>query len=82
MALNEAAECDATCFPFYKYWNQMASYYRLGRMDEARAAAAAMRKERPGFTVTKARNEEEFYKDPANTERELAELRKMGFPEN
>ena len=82
MALNEAAQCDANCFPFYKYWNQMVSYYRLGRMDEARAAAAAMRKERPGFTVTKARNEEEFYKDPANTERELAELRKMGFPEN
>jgi TolB-like protein/class 3 adenylate cyclase len=80
-ALDEIARCDADCWPFGKHWTMMVSYYRLGRMDEARAAADSMRKERPDFTIAMARDEE-YYKDPAKTERELEELRKMGFPEN
>ncbi|MET1026768.1 MAG: tetratricopeptide repeat protein [Dongiaceae bacterium] len=80
LAIDEAAKCDDCAF--YKYWNQMTSYYRLGRMDEARQAAAEMRKLNANFTVTVARNDEEFFKDPASTARELDELRKMGFPEN
>jgi hypothetical protein len=44
-------------------------YLLLGRLDEARAAAA-MRKLRPDFTIVKARAEE-YYENPTDTEREL-----------
>jgi class 3 adenylate cyclase/TolB-like protein len=79
-AIQEMQSCGDDCSPFYKNWNLMISYVRLGRLDEARAAAEEMRKARPDFTITQARAEE-YYRNPADTERELAELRQMGFPE-
>jgi TolB-like protein/tetratricopeptide (TPR) repeat protein len=80
-AIQELQSCGDNCWPFGKNWNLMISNFRLGRMKEARAAAEEMRKLRPDFTVAQARDEE-YYKNAADTERELNELRQMGFPED
>jgi TolB-like protein len=78
-AIKELQACD-DCSVFGRNWHLMISCLRLGRMDDARSAAAAIRKERPDFSIAKARADL-YFANEAETERELDELRQMGFPE-
>jgi TolB-like protein/class 3 adenylate cyclase len=71
--------CDG-CSEFRKNWYLMVGYLRLGRLDEARNAVAALRKARPDFSIAAARGDL-YYANAADTERAINELRKMGIPE-
>jgi adenylate cyclase len=57
-----------------------ASYAHLGLIERARACAAEILRERPGFALKQVGMTEHF-KDPADLERLLDGLRKAGLPE-
>jgi adenylate cyclase len=63
-------------------WYMVASYVRLGRLEEARAALKRAQEVEP-WTQLHARNNdlERPYKDRAVFERELADLAQAGLPE-
>ena len=56
-----------------------AVYVRLGRLDEARAEIVELRKKEPDYTLEKAKLWP--YKDAAQRDRYLNDLRKAGLPE-
>ena len=62
------------------YLNQAATYVRLDRMDDAKAAMQQALKLDPSFTQAKWR-EGYFYSDPSILERQVADLAKAGLPE-
>ena len=65
------------------YWYLAASYVRLGRLDEARAALAKLLKMEPQWSQLAARqfNFQQPYKDPSISSAELADLATAGLPE-
>lgn len=62
------------------YLNQAATYVRLDRLVEAKAAVDQALKLDPSFTQAKWR-EGYFYSDPSILERQVADLAKAGLPE-
>jgi TolB-like protein len=64
------------------YWYMAASYVRLGRLEEARAAVKKLLQMRPYWTQAVARefHTTQPYKDPSLWERELADLSAAGLP--
>jgi TolB-like protein len=62
------------------YLNQAATYVRLDRLDEAKAAVDQALKLDSSFTQAKWR-EGYFYSDPSILERQIADLGKAGLPE-
>jgi TolB-like protein/class 3 adenylate cyclase/tetratricopeptide (TPR) repeat protein len=62
------------------YLNQAATYVRLDRMEDAKAAVKEALKLDPQFTQAKWR-EGYFYSDPSILERQVADLGKAGLPE-
>jgi TolB-like protein/Tfp pilus assembly protein PilF len=56
-------------------------YMEIGQKDKARSHAAKVLKANPKFSLNSWRKTQ-FYKDPADTERRLKALRKVGLPEN
>jgi adenylate cyclase len=63
-----------------RYILPAASYVRLGRMEEARAAVAKLLELDPGFSQVKVRVGY-VYSDPSVLDRQLADLGKAGLPE-
>jgi TolB-like protein/class 3 adenylate cyclase len=62
------------------YLNQAATYVRLDRMEDAKAAVKEALKLDPTFTQAKWR-EGYFYSDPSILERQVADLGRAGLPE-
>jgi adenylate cyclase len=65
---------------FWSYANMAACYAHLGRMDEARTAAATVLQMQPDFTVRTLMLQEPW-KNTADSEHEVEGLRKAGLPD-
>jgi len=65
---------------FWSYAYLAACYAMMGKMGEARAAAAEVLRMQPDFTIRMQMVTEPF-KDPADSEHEVEGLRKAGLPE-
>ncbi|MGH6933334.1 MAG: adenylate/guanylate cyclase domain-containing protein [Dongiaceae bacterium] len=65
---------------YWSYANLAACFAHLGRMDEARTAAATVVQMQPDFTI-RILMLQEPWKNPADSEHEVEGLRKAGLPE-
>lgn len=63
------------------YTQMAAAYSALGRLEEARAAAAEVLRIKPAFTVSDLRRDHEDYKDRATVESLAGYLLDAGLPE-
>jgi TolB-like protein/Flp pilus assembly protein TadD len=78
-ALKRQAELIPPPGPF-GHANLAHIYMQAGREEDARAAAAEVLKRVPNFTLKRFKNSL-HYRDPSETERILANLRKAGLPD-
>jgi TolB-like protein/class 3 adenylate cyclase/Tfp pilus assembly protein PilF len=72
---------ESECSPKWPHMQLAKVYAELGQYEKARLHMQKVLELDPNFNI-QARRKENFYKDPAVTEREMDALRKAGAPEH